>query len=90
MKEKTLILGSEGFVGKYIFDEMKNDDNVFFSDIIEKDHKNYIKCDITKIDEIKQLFKIKPDKILFLTAQSSVKKSFDDPVSTFQINVWGF
>ena len=90
MMDKTLIIGSEGFVGTYLKNQYKNEKNVFFSDIVDKNEKRYFKVDITNNEEIYNIFKkLKPSTIFFLAAQSSVKLSIENPQLTFKINVEG-
>jgi GDP-4-dehydro-6-deoxy-D-mannose reductase len=90
MKDRVLIAGSNGFVGRYLKREFNEDDNIFYTDVIKKDDDNYIACDITKSEQVDDCIqRVKPDVILYLTSQSSVKRSFENPLKTFNINVEG-
>ncbi|MCK4643626.1 GDP-mannose 4,6-dehydratase [bacterium] len=90
MSNKILVLGSEGFVGLYLKEHFKSNENVFFSDYIQKGEDRYIQCDITDPAETLALVKqVLPDSVIYLTSQSSVKRSFDFPQETFKINIEG-
>ena len=53
----VIIFGSEGFVGKNLSNDLKNDFNLIFSDIFDSDKVNYVKADITDFSELKKLLK---------------------------------
>lgn len=51
---------------------------------------NIIECDILDFDNLKSLVsKIKPDEVYNLAAKSSVRKSFEKPIITSEINAIG-
>ena len=91
--KKYLISGISGFVGKYLADFLtkKNYEVSGFDrkgSIIPK--VNISKIDILDKEAVKNFIKeIKPDYIIHLAAQSSVKKSWDNPEETITINVEG-
>ena len=53
----VIIFGSEGFVGKNLSNDLKNDFNLIFSDIFDSDNVNYVNADITDFSELKKLLK---------------------------------
>lgn len=56
---------------------------------LKKRINDYV-ADIRNIDEIKRIFSIaKPEIVFHLAAQSLVRKSYDDPKATFDINLGG-
>ncbi len=84
-----LVFGSEGFVGR-TFQSIQGAKDLFLSDISAASKKNYMKCDVRIRTEVDAVLKtVQPSLILYLTAQSSVKRSFDDPCMTFDINIKG-
>jgi len=91
--KKCLISGISGFVGKYLADFLtkKNYEVSGFDrrgSVIPK--VNISKIDILDKEAVKNFIKeIKPDYIIHLAAQSSVKKSWDNPEETITINVEG-
>lgn len=93
---KALILGAAGFVGWYLIEELKKSgkydiiatklsfETLNTCDAVVKDVNI---CDLAQIKQV--LREIKPDVIFHLAAQSSVKKSWENPQLTVEINVLG-
>jgi len=64
----------------------KEEDNI----ITKTDKLTIINCDLQDLDKIEEIItRIKPDIIYHLGAQPFVKPSWDDPISTFKINILG-
>ncbi|MEA2015522.1 MAG: GDP-mannose 4,6-dehydratase [Actinomycetota bacterium] len=98
---KILITGIAGFVGKHLASFLlnKGENNIAGIDL---DFKNFnsgsglsgeielIKIDLTDSDRVFDVIKkFKPDQIYHLAAQSSVGYSWENPLETFRINVFG-
>ena len=69
MKEKILVTGAYGFLGKSIQNILKgcNDKRLFLSDIKKSKKSNYIQCDFVNYTSVKNLIHtVKPDKIYHL------------------------
>ena len=92
--KKVLILGVNGFVGGYLVEELKRNNYIIYGadmryKLNEKLDKFY-RINILDINEIQDVIeKVVPDYIINLVAISSVKKSWDNPQLTFDINVKG-
>lgn len=100
-KKKVWITGIEGFVGSHLADLLVSADlyEVYGSYFSESDLQNIghlidrltvCRVDIRKENEIQAcLNRIRPDFICHLAAISSVKLSFQDPATLFEVNVKG-
>ncbi|CEG13855.1 GDP-6-deoxy-D-mannose reductase [groundwater metagenome] len=100
MKMKVLIIGSTGFAGMYLLNELKEYDKFdiygtyYHSSsqnfkIVEKNIKLF-KCDITNYQSIEKIIKkIKPDILFHFGAYVTVAKSFDEVDKIFETNVLG-
>ena len=92
---KSLVIGSAGFVGGYLIDELASQDyEVFATKLANEQFFNekavILDLDITNPNEVEQVIEsINPDIIFHLAAQSSVKLSWDKPVLTANINIIG-
>ena len=89
---KILLFGSSGFVANHMKELIKSKTkwDIFESDKDCKNNKNYFQCDITNKNEVENVINvIKPDYVINFAAQSSVKKSWEDPVLTMTINTLG-
>lgn len=84
---KILIMGSEGFVGQNLVNGLSKNHDVFRSDQIELDAKNYSKCDITNYDSVEKTAK-DVDVVIHLTAHSLVS-SLDGSISNAKVNIIG-
>ena len=90
---KALITGVSGFVGDYLAKELLlHNYEVYGMDIIEKKVTNvkFFKVDLLNQGEVSRTVDlINPDVIFHLAAQSSVKKGWEEPELTFDVNVNG-
>lgn len=93
---KSLIIGGSGFVGGYLIERLLSSGyDVYVTKTINE--KMNISTDYTVLDvdvreskEISDILRsVKPDYIYYLAAQSSVKKSWENPVLTVDVNVKG-
>ena len=93
---KSLVLGAAGFVGGYLIEELKKSGKYDVTatklsfEKLNIDGVKVIDVDICDIGQIKQVIReLQPDVIFHLAAQSSVKKSWEKPQLTVEINVLG-
>ena len=85
---KIVILGSEGFVGKNLVEDLESKYDVIPSDIYPSGvSKNYVKSDIRNIDELKMLLK-GCDVVVNLVANNLVT-SVDQVIENAKINIIG-
>lgn len=92
--KKILVIGASGFVGPYLCKNLIDSGYDVFGSKLESQKQNFngqcVNLNILNEDEIiKTIDEIKPDYIIHLAAQSSVKLSWDNPSLTFNINVIG-
>lgn len=92
--KKILVIGASGFVGPYLCKNLIDNGYDVFGSKLESQKQNFngqcVDLNILNEDEIiKTIDEIKPDYIIHLAAQSSVKLSWDNPSLTFNINVIG-
>ena len=93
--KKILIMGACGFVGKYLIDELKDDNyDIIACDINNKNIKyNNVKfheINILNKEDINNIIKeYNPDYVVNLAAISSVALSWSMPRKTFEVNVIG-
>lgn len=92
--KRILVIGASGFVGPYLCQNLiDNGYDVFGSKLINQKQNFEGQCvNLNILDEddvFKVLSDIKPDYIIHLAAQSSVKLSWENPTLTFNINVMG-
>lgn len=84
--KRALVVGAGGFVGGYLCRELRNNGYEVFGGGRHTEPK----CDLLDLENLRELLKkIQPNVIFNLAAQSSVKKSWQDPAGTFDINVKG-
>jgi len=90
---KSLITGISGFVGPHLAEHLLNNKHeVFGVDITKKKIENVISYQTDILDReglFSVINEIRPDYVFHLAAQSSVKKSFEQPELTRKINVEG-
>ena len=90
---KALITGVSGFVGNYLSRELlSNNYEVYGTDINERipEGVNFFKANLLEKEKLSKAVKsIRPDVVFHLAAQSSVKKGWEEPELTFDVNVNG-
>ena len=84
---KFLIMGSEGFVGQNLVNGLSKNHDIFRSDQIDSNEKNYFKCDITNFNSVEKIVK-DVDTVIHLTAHSLVS-SLDGSITNAQVNIMG-
>ncbi len=98
---KVLITGIGGFVGRHLVSYLiKEEDSRIIG--IERNLENsdfkgdafkkieFMEADLTDRDRVFDVIKkVKPDQVYHLAAQSSVSYSWEKPVETFKVNVFG-
>ena len=104
MKKRVLITGHSGFKGSWLSiwllkmgseicgfsNGVPTQPSNFETVKIKKKIKNY-NGDVRDINKLKKVFKdFKPEIIFHLAAQSLVRKSFKEPLPTFETNVRAF
>jgi len=98
---KILITGIAGFVGEHLASFLMNEGKHSITGI-DLDFGNFnsggrlsreielVRVDLTDRDRVFNVIKkLKPDQIYHLAAQSSVSYSWENPLETFRINVFG-
>lgn len=92
----ALIIGGAGFVGKYLIEHLANDCNYSVSatklpnEVIKSDLCKVYDLNILNPNEIENvLIHSNPDVIFHLSAQSSVKLSWENPQLTIDVNIKG-
>jgi GDP-4-dehydro-6-deoxy-D-mannose reductase len=79
---RALVTGSRGFVGPWLTRHLRSEGD----EVFELGHG----LDITKPGVLEEaLFGSKPESVYHLAAQSSVKRSWEDPEGTFSVNALG-
>ena len=101
--KKILITGHTGFKGSWlslwlnhlgaqvvgVSDVIPTNPSHFETTCLE-DKINDIRCDLTNLNDFEKIInEIEPDLIFHLAAQSLVRKSYIDPVTTFKTNLFG-
>lgn len=93
----SLIIGGAGFVGKYLIEHLAKDcgyDNIYATKLpheeIRSDLCKVCDLDILNPQQIESVLKeTTPDVIFHLSAQSSVKLSWENPQLTVDVNIKG-
>ncbi len=96
---RILITGLSGFAGKHLIEYLSLEGNHDFFGVDLARCKSGLKisgsslaeekADLTDRQEVDRIIKkIKPDQVYHLAAQSSVKRSWEEPVDTFRTNVF--
>ena len=80
-------MGSEGFVGQNLVHGLSKNHDIFRSDQIDSNEKNYFKCDITNFNSVEKIVK-DVDTVIHLTAHSLVS-SLDGSITNAQVNILG-
>jgi GDP-4-dehydro-6-deoxy-D-mannose reductase len=95
--ERVLVTGADGFVASHLLQELAREWACDITGIglkdapsAEVDRLDYIPLDLTEYEPVKDLLEEKlPDVIFHLAAMPSVAQSWDDPWSTYRVNVLG-
>ena len=94
--ERVLITGADGFVAAHLIKELQRQDGISITGLGLKESPSctktidYLTLDITDYEAIKELIEEKkPDSVFHLAALPSVALSWDDPWSTYRVNVLG-
>lgn len=84
---KTLILGSEGFVGNNLMSGL-NSYEIFCADLPENSiHKNYTQLDITNFSDVKKI--VKDVDVVIDLAAHTLLSSLDSTITNAQVNIMG-
>ena len=85
---KALITGINGFVGKYLETELKNNDYEVYGIDITGKRENVFTLDLAHKESVTDIIKnVNPDYIFHLAGQASVKESWNIPLETLHCNV---
>ncbi|MBP5493845.1 MAG: GDP-mannose 4,6-dehydratase [Lachnospiraceae bacterium] len=94
--KKALIIGAAGFVGNYLINHLAIDKGmeVYATKLAHEciDNSNATVCDLNILEKqeiVDVLFKIRPDYIFHLAAQSSVGVAWRNPQLTIDVNIKG-
>ena len=94
--ENVLITGADGFVAAHLIKELQRKSGISITGIGLKESPSctgtidYLVLDLTDYEAIKELLQEKrPDSIFHLAALPSVALSWEDPWSTYRVNVLG-
>jgi len=95
--ERVLITGADGFVASHLLGELARECGCEITGIGLKeapsalvDRLDYVVLDLTEYEPVKDLLEEKrPDAIFHLAAMPSVAQSWEDPWSTYRVNVLG-
>ncbi|BCD60693.1 MULTISPECIES: GDP-mannose 4,6-dehydratase [unclassified Nitratiruptor] len=86
--QTALITGIDGFTGNHLSHYLQKRDYEVFGTSIEQNGKNIFSCDITKKEQIRQIFQKKSfDYIIHLAAISFV--GYADQVKMYEVNAFG-
>ncbi|MFH0777885.1 MAG: GDP-mannose 4,6-dehydratase, partial [Candidatus Eisenbacteria bacterium] len=99
MKNRVLITGALGFVGRHLYGELESSGHeTWGSDMPQVcrqseppfDSRRLRPCDVTNIDAVAGVLNdVKPDSVVHLAAQSSAFKALSEPRETFTTNSLG-
>jgi GDP-4-dehydro-6-deoxy-D-mannose reductase len=97
MMERVLITGADGFVASHLITEIARELSCDITGIglkdaplVDADCLDYTVLDLTDYEALKELLDdVRPDSIFHLAALPSVHLSWEDPWSTYRVNVLG-
>ena len=93
--KKGLIIGAAGFVGNYLIEELSQNDIEVYATKLQHEKLDNPKAKVFDLDIMDKnaiaelLFKIRPDYIFHLAAQSSVGLAWKNPGLTVDVNIKG-
>lgn len=95
--ERVLITGADGFVASHLVAELSGELSCDITGIglrptprVDADRLDYHVLDLTDYELMKDLVeRLRPDAVFHLAAMPSVAKSWEDPWSTYRVNVLG-
>jgi len=83
---KILVTGSQGFIGKYLINKLKEKGFSIFEFNIKLDNR----MDIMNRDFLLKYFSaVKPNIVIHLAANANTARAYKDPYFDFKINVLG-
>lgn len=88
MKDKVLITGSNGFIGKNLLSYLQSlNYDVYGLDLNCTDNNRQFEIDINDYDELNKIFKkIRPEIVVHLAARIDIS---DDPIWDYKTNIFG-
>lgn len=89
MSKKTLILGASGFIGRHLFNFLKQKKYEVFGTSFSQKSDNFISINLSEKQQVKALLAdIKPDVVIFLAASKDVVKCQSDPNYAIESNIF--
>ncbi|MDQ0162546.1 GDP-mannose 4,6-dehydratase [Aeribacillus alveayuensis] len=91
---RILVTGASGFVGKWLVTELMDRGHEVIAAVRKHNsflkHVRQVRLDLLNYENVKSVLRLsKPDAIVHLAAQSMVKKAWENPSETIQVNVIG-
>ncbi len=85
---KVLVFGGSGFLGSYLVDELKkNKFEITVADIVIPQYEcEFIKCDITNQNDIKDIFRKNFDIVYNLAGFANLDDAIENPLKTLELN----
>ena len=73
MKEKILILGGNGFIGRHLISRLSNRDYECFSLSLKKGNKEFVVAKGEKLEGIYELVEVNKDEVIFRNQEKLYK-----------------
>ena len=90
-KKKILIVGASGFVGNYLYNNLKKQRDLLVYGTYCKSHKkDLIKFDYTFAGDFEKIYKISPEFIIWAAGEKDFKKTESDLSKTLTKNYYPF
>ena len=87
----VVVFGGNGFIGSFVCQELiQRNYKVYVADLDDSNLPEgiqFLKCDITKQQEIDNVFKSKPDFVFNFAGKSELDQAIKTPYQTFELNV---